>query len=113
MKKVRELSFKKMKKPLDYLLTIVYIEGWKRILPLRDSDFRLFFIGYFSKRNRKPAKFQICSFALENEMPAQEDCVFVSCWTFLCSSQEQVLGRTFDFAHEGASGFFVWMHPES
>ena len=35
------------------------------------------------------------SFALEIEMPAQEDCIFVSCWAFLYASREQVLGWTF------------------
>ena len=34
-------------------------------------------------------------FAPEIEMPAQEDCIFVSCWAFLCASREQVLGWTF------------------
>ena len=37
---------------------------------------------------------------------AQEDCVFVSCWAFFCSSHEQVPGRTYDFAYGEASGLF-------
>ena len=46
-------------------------------------------------------------FAPEIEMPAQEDCIFVSCWAFLCASREQVLGWTFTQCVWEASGFFV------
>jgi len=31
-----------------------------------------------------PPSFTISTFAARNEMPAQEDCIFVSCWAFLC-----------------------------
>ena len=44
----------------------------------------------FQQKTCKPASFKFCSFAPEIEMPAQEDCVFVSCWAFPCSFQERV-----------------------
>ena len=54
------------------------------------------------------------SFALEIEMPAQEDCIFVSCWAFLYASREQVLGWTFTQCVWEASGFFcAWTPPRA
>ena len=44
----------------------------------------------FQQKTCKPASFKFCSFAPEIEMPAQEDCVFVSCWAFPCSFLERV-----------------------
>ena len=46
--------------------------------------FRALFIGYFSKRNRKPAKFQTCSFAPEFEIYQQGSlCLHVLLGVFL------------------------------
>ena len=67
---------------------------------------RVLCIGYFSKSLCKPAKFLYCSFAQVFEWPAQEDCIFVSCWAFSLSSPEQVLGGTYINAHGEPSGFF-------
>ena len=47
------------------------------------------------------------SFALEIEMPAQEDCIFVSCWAFLYASREQVLAGPSHNAYGKRPAFFV------
>ena len=45
--------------------------------------FRVHYIGYFSKRRWKPAKFDLESFATEFEIPARDPSVFISCWAFV------------------------------
>ena len=46
-------------------------------------------------------------FAPEIEMPAQEDCIFVSCWAFLYASREQVLAGPSHNAYGKRPAFFV------
>ena len=79
---------------------------WGLIL---SSLYRLF----QQKKNMNPPSFTISTFAARNEMPAQEDCVFVSCWAFLCTSQERVLGRTFIITHGERPAFLSRHTPQS
>ncbi len=71
------------------------------------------YIGYFSKRNRKPAKFQQA--LLLNRMKYTSKgplCLFILLDVSL-TSVEQVLGRTYDFAYGESSGFFCVRMPPS
>lgn len=81
------------------------------ILP-QNPDSKLITSFVSVKETERPSSYKKRCWAPENEMPAQQDIVFVSCRAFLCSSQKFVLTGPL-ISCTGRRLFFVWMLSKS
>ena len=69
------------------------------------------FSAVFQQKTCKPTKFQISSFAPRHRNTSKDNCVFVSCWTFLCRTGSRFLVGPTRHAWGGVRLFCSWMPP--
>ena len=93
---------------LDFSILFVYINLLSLVPLPAESGFKALFIGIFSKRTHKPAKFKT-SLLLKNyaEYSSRDHYAFVSCWASLFAFLEQILGGTYMRSHMGIRPAFL------